>query len=173
MPNHYRVKTHPVLIVFHVLSSSFDKAIIVHISATVNKIMFILTTFVYLNRKMVHILDTLTKIMFLLKQQHKTQKELMIFLGLGKTAFTGWKNGANTSYLKHIGKIAEFFNVSTDYLLGKENSPLSKESGLSAEQREIISLFDSAPPELQAAALAVLKSAEVSRKLPDDAQAKK
>ncbi len=144
-----------------------------HILATVNKIILFLATFSHLNKRMVHILDTLTKILLLLKDQHKTQKELMNFLGLGKTAFTGWKNGANSSYLKHIGKIAEFFNVSTDYLLGKENSPLSLESGLSAEQREIINLFDSAPPELQAAALAVLKSAEAARRLPDDAEAKK
>ena len=144
-----------------------------HILATVKIKVCILATFVCLYRKEVHFLDTLNKILLLLKQQHKTQKELMSFLGLGKTAFTGWKSGANNSYLKHIGKIAEFFNVSTDYLLGKENSPLSKESGLSAEQREIINLFDSAPPELQAAALAVLKSAEVSHKLLDDAEAKK
>ncbi len=60
---------------------------------------------------------TFDKIQTLLKDQHKTQKQLMDYLGLGKTAFTGWKTGANTSYLKHIGKIAEFLGVSTDYLL--------------------------------------------------------
>lgn len=65
-------------------------------------------------------MTTFNKIQTLLKEQHKTQKQLMEYLGLGKTAFTGWKNGANTSYLKHIGKIAEFFGVSTDYLLGIE-----------------------------------------------------
>ena len=66
-------------------------------------------------------MTTLNKIQTLLQQQHKTQKQLMEHLGLGKTAFTGWKNGANTSYLKHIGKIAEFFGVSTDYLLGVDS----------------------------------------------------
>ena len=62
---------------------------------------------------------TLDRILLLLKEQRKTQKQLMDFLGLGKTAFTGWKNGDNFSYKKHIDRIAEFFNVSTDYLLGK------------------------------------------------------
>ena len=62
-------------------------------------------------------MDTLNKILSLLKEQKKTQKELMEHLGLGKTAFTGWKSGANTSYLKYISKIAEFLGVSTDYLL--------------------------------------------------------
>lgn len=64
-------------------------------------------------------MDTLNKIMQLLKEQRKTQKQLMDYLGLGKTAFTGWKNGSNTSYKKHLDKIAEYFDVSADYLLGK------------------------------------------------------
>lgn len=68
---------------------------------------------------------TLDKILTLLKEHGKTQKQLMEYLGLGKTAFTGWKSGENTSYKKHIDKIAEFFDVSTDYLLGieKKNNP--------------------------------------------------
>ena len=72
-------------------------------------------------------MDTLNKILTLLKEQKKTQKQLMEHLGLGKTAFTGWKNGENSSYKKHIGKIAEFFDVSTDYLLGIEKKPLINE----------------------------------------------
>lgn len=102
-----------------VLSSSFDKISIVHILATVNTKVLFLPTFVRLTKKGVHILATLDRILLLLKEQRKTQKQLMDFLGLGKTAFTGWKNGDNFSYKKHIDRIAEFFNVSTDYLLGK------------------------------------------------------
>lgn len=93
--------------------------IIVHILATVNIKVFILDTFVKITKRRVHILDTLDRIMQLLKEQRKTQKQLMDYLGLGKTAFTGWKNGSNTSYKKHLDKIAEFFDVSADYLLGK------------------------------------------------------
>lgn len=103
---------------------------------------------------------TLNKIQELLKAQGKKQKDLTDYLGLQKNAFSNWKHGNNTSYLKHLPQIAEFLNVSIDFLLGKENSPLSNENGLSESQREIIALFDSAPPELQAAALAVLRSAE-------------
>ncbi len=67
---------------------------------------------------------TLNKISELLKEQKKKQKDLTDFLGLSKNAYTNWKNGNNNSYLKHIGKIAEFFGVSTDYLLctNKNNS---------------------------------------------------
>ena len=71
-------------------------------------------------------MSTLNKILFLLSEQHKSQKELMNYLGLGKSAFTGWKSGKNTSYKKHIDKIAEFFGVSTDYLLGIEEQATKK-----------------------------------------------
>ena len=116
---------------------------------------------------------TLDRISSLLNSKGKKQKDLTDFLGLTKNTYSNWKSGNNTSYMKYLPQIAEYLNVSIDYLLGKENSPLSLDSGLSAEQREIINLFDSAPPELQAAALAVLKSAEVSHKLQDGAGAKK
>lgn len=105
-------------------------------------------------------METLHKISLLLKEQNKTQKDLTDFLGVKKTSFSAWKSGRNVSYMKYLPQIADFLNVSVDFLLGKENSPLSNENGLSESQREIIALFDSAPPELQAAALAVLRSAE-------------
>ena len=82
-------------------------------------------------------MTTFDKILMLLKKQDKTQKQLMDYLGLGKTAFTSWRNGKNTSYKKHIDKIAEFFNVSTDYLLGKTENILST-IDVSALDEEII-----------------------------------
>ena len=65
-------------------------------------------------------MEVLTRILTLLDEQHIQQKELSDYLGLSKCAMTGWKNGNNTSYMKHLPKIAEFFGVSVDYLLGKE-----------------------------------------------------
>lgn len=68
---------------------------------------------------------TLDKISELLKQKRKSQKDLTDFLGLTKNTYTNWKAGDNESYKKYIDKIAEFFDVSADYLLGmeKEKSP--------------------------------------------------
>lgn len=62
---------------------------------------------------------TINKILTLLKEQNKKQKDLTDFLNVSKGVFTDWKSGKNTSYKKHIDKIAEFFDVSTDYLLGR------------------------------------------------------
>ena len=65
-------------------------------------------------------MEVLTKILMLLDEKHMQQKELSDYLSLSKNTITGWKNGNNTSYMKYLPKIAEFFNVSVDYLLGKE-----------------------------------------------------
>ena len=84
-------------------------------------------------------MHTLDKIQLLLKEQHKTQKDLTDFLCLRKTAFTSWKSGKNTSYTKHIGKIAEFFNVSADYLLG--STDIRKSPSENGETKENINII--------------------------------
>lgn len=70
-------------------------------------------------------MDTLNKIIAKLEQNNKSQKDLTDFLGIKKGAFTKWKSGENTSYKKHIAKIAEFLGVSTDYLLGTDTNKKS------------------------------------------------
>ena len=56
-----------------------------------------------------------------LKKQNKKQKDLTDYLGLTKNAFTDWKGGKSQSYKKYLPQIAEFLNVSVDYLLSGEN----------------------------------------------------
>lgn len=51
------------------------------------------------------------------------QIELTNHLGLSKNIFTDWKSGKNTSYMKYLPQIAEFFGVSVDYLIGNETKP--------------------------------------------------
>lgn len=65
-------------------------------------------------------LDTLNKIIQILKERKIKQIELTNYLGVSKNIFTDWKAGRNISYMKHLPKIAEFFDVSVDYLIGKE-----------------------------------------------------
>lgn len=64
----------------------------------------------------------LNNIILLLKEQDKKQIDLTNFLGLSKNIFSEWKSERSTSYMKHLPKIADFFGVSVDYLLGKEIS---------------------------------------------------
>ena len=46
----------------------------------------------------------------------------MAYLNLKKSTFSNWKKGVNKSYLKYIPNIAEYFGVTVDYLLGKEDT---------------------------------------------------
>jgi transcriptional regulator with XRE-family HTH domain len=91
--------------------------------SAVNKKILVLSIFVQLHKRGVFILSTINKISELLSEQGKTQKELTDYLGITKNAFTDWKSGRIKSYNKHLDKIAEFFGVSVDYLLGKTPSP--------------------------------------------------
>ena len=56
-----------------------------------------------------------------------------------------------------------------DIVIDEEKPTPVSEDGLSAEQLELINLFESAPPVLRAAALAVLRSAEGRDKVPGGA----
>ena len=114
-----------------------------------------------------YILATLDKIKALLKEQNKTQKQLMDYLGLGKTAFTGWNSGANTSYNKHIGKIAEFLNVSTDYLLYDENKNTPNEQTLTEGEKLWLDLYHQLSTETRAV---LVNMANAFETLPCDRQ---
>ena len=85
---------------------------------------------------------TIDIINYLLEQKNKSQKDLCEFLGISKSVFTDWKAGRNESYKRHLPQIAEYFNVSVDYLLGKSDEqknepPLS----LTKEEATIVEIY--------------------------------
>ena len=65
-------------------------------------------------------MEVLNKIVSLLKAKGVKQKELTDYLSVSHNVFTEWKAGRNSSYMKHLPKIAEFFNVSVDCLLRED-----------------------------------------------------
>lgn len=64
---------------------------------------------------------TVERILLLLDRRNADQKDLADYLGTKKQTVTDWKKGKTKSYQKSIDKIAEFFGVSVDYLLGRTN----------------------------------------------------
>jgi hypothetical protein len=66
-------------------------------------------------------MDVFERIDNLLTEQGKEQKQLYDYLGVSSQKYFDWKAGRLKSYTKYIGKIAEFFNVSIDYLLGNDD----------------------------------------------------
>lgn len=67
-------------------------------------------------------MDVVDKILKLLQETNTEQKQLTAYLGVGPQTVSDWKSGKTKSYMKHLDRIAEYFNVSTDYLLGKESA---------------------------------------------------
>ena len=59
----------------------------------------------------------IARISSLLKEQKKTQKELMEYLGIGHGAFTHWKNDDRKSFYQYIAEISNFLNTTPNYLL--------------------------------------------------------
>lgn len=64
------------------------------------------------------------RIFDLLKKQKKSQGALSIALGIRQATVSSWKTKGTTPAADLLEKIAEFFNVSVDYLVtGKEYTP--------------------------------------------------
>lgn len=84
--------------------------------------------------------ETILRILFLIDASGLTDKQILKELDLSSTStlISDWRRGKSKSpTLKHVLKIANFFNVSTDYLLtGKE-----KFKDLSKEEQEWLDLY--------------------------------
>lgn len=67
--------------------------------------------------------DIIKRIIELLESRKIEQQVLADYLGIKKGNITEWKAGRTKSYTKYIDKIAEFFDVTTDYLLYGTETP--------------------------------------------------
>lgn len=67
------------------------------------------------------------KIRELRKERGMTQKEVAERLGIGGSTMTMYETGRREPNMETLIKIADFFDVSTDYLLGKTKAKNEKE----------------------------------------------
>lgn len=76
------------------------------------------------------------RIKLLCQQNNMTLADLADKIGISRSTISRW-NKENTPSSTTLSKIADFFNVSTDYLLGRENVNLdiSKDPGIIKIQR--------------------------------------
>ena len=61
------------------------------------------------------------RLRFLRKKHRMTQKELADILHYGHTAIVNYESGRNQPSLQDLVKLADFFDVSTDFLLGRSD----------------------------------------------------
>ncbi|MEC3942279.1 helix-turn-helix transcriptional regulator [Enterococcus mundtii] len=66
-------------------------------------------------------MTTFDRIKELSRKRGKNPKQVAIELGLGENLFYKWKTSSPTA--DKLQKVADYFNVSTDYLLGRTDNP--------------------------------------------------
>lgn len=90
-----------------------------------------------------------------------SQIELSKILGIKNNTLSQYENGARSVPDDIKLKIATYFDVSLDFLMGRaknKNASSEEDAGLSAEENELLELFRNASPALQDAALRVLEA---------------
>lgn len=68
-------------------------------------------------------MDYQKRIRDLREDSDKTQQEIADYLGTSQTMYARYERGANELPLRHLVKLADLYNVSTDYILGRTNDP--------------------------------------------------
>lgn len=63
------------------------------------------------------------RLQVLRKQKDVTQEELAKYLGVTRPAYSAYEAGKRTPDFNSVEKLATFFNVSVDYLLGRTDNP--------------------------------------------------
>ena len=91
------------------------------------------------------------RLKYLRKSNNKTQKDIADILGITRPAYTAYEQGKRNPDYEILEKIADYYNVSIDYLLGRTDNKeaLHKQAGisdndynnLSPYQKEVIDFF--------------------------------
>ena len=92
-----------------------------------------------------------------------TKNKMLTDLNLSKNSFVDWTTRGTIPNGDTLAKIAEYFNVSTDYLLGKtdiKNKPTAnKDSELIKAEADLLELFRNVPEENQSLVLEMIEAA--------------
>ena len=72
------------------------------------------------------------------KDRKLTQDDLAQYLGLTRSAINTWEQGLSIPSVNMIISLSQFYGVTTDYLLGLDNTDLVDISKLSSEDRVIV-----------------------------------
>lgn len=72
------------------------------------------------------------------KEQGLTQEDLALYLNVSKQSVWGYENNSVQPSLDVIVKIADRFNVSLDYLLGRTDKKCNSNLSTTANNKEIV-----------------------------------
>lgn len=72
------------------------------------------------------------------EQQNKTQSDLAKQLGITRSSVNAWEMGISVPSTQYVVELAYIFQVSTDYLLGVNNTATIDVAGLSDKDIELV-----------------------------------
>ena len=78
------------------------------------------------------------RIKLLREQKDITQSSLAKSLGISRSGVNAWEMGLSTPSTQYIVELARSFNVSTDYLLGMDETSTISVKGLSVKQVAVV-----------------------------------
>lgn len=67
-------------------------------------------------------MDYIKRMRDLREDNDKTQQEIAEILNTSQTMYARYERGANELPIHHLIALADYYNVSTDYLLGRTNN---------------------------------------------------
>ena len=93
----------------------------------------------------------------------KTQAELALFLGTSRQVYANYENGINEPSLDTLARLADFFECSIDYLLGREDdfgnvTVQGTAPQVNSEEMELVRIFRKLPADLQRRAAAYMRN---------------
>lgn len=103
-------------------------------------------------------MSKIKNLFFILKEKHISQKQFAIDLGLSAGNVTDWKNGRSAPSIDKLPIIADYLNVSLDYLFGRSEPSEPAAPELAPEYQEIVELYQDLTPEQQSLIKATMQS---------------
>ncbi len=84
------------------------------------------------------------RILVLQEERNLTNKDIEVGAGLANASVSQWKKGKGKPSLENIIKVATYFQVTTDYLLGLSDTPVNTpiaEKSLTEEEQLLLDAF--------------------------------
>lgn len=88
-----------------------------------------------------------------------TQSDMANVLGITQQAVARWENGKSEPDVTTLGWLANFFHVTTDYLLGRESESVSE---MTREERRLLTDYNSLTAEGKQTLLNVLSGLKIT-----------
>ena len=85
----------------------------------------------------------------LIEERDLTQKQLSMDLHIASSTLNGYVNNNREPDFATLVRFAQYFNVSTDYLLGLSNEKKPAPSSLSPQEGALVHLYRALPSERQ------------------------